>query len=62
MLLLEPQPGVVDDHRKPMVETISDVVPGLAVPESHDEHVNHVAHVGCGGSTLEDVMLHAEED
>lgn len=45
-----------------MVEAISDVVPGLAVPEPHDQHVNHVAHVGCGGSTLEDVMLHAEED
>lgn len=48
MLLLEPQPGIVDHHRKAVVETISNVVPRLAVPESHDQHVDHVTDVGSG--------------
>lgn len=62
MLLLEPQPGVIDDHRKAMVKTICDIVPGLAVPKSHNQHVNDVADIGRGRPTLENVMLHAEED
>lgn len=48
VLLFEPQPSVVNNHRKAVVEAIGDVEPSLAVPKSHNQHVNHVAHVGRG--------------
>lgn len=45
-----------------MEEPVGDVVPRDPVPESHDQHVNNVGHIGRGPRTLEHPVLHEPED
>ena len=51
-------PGIIDNHSKPMEEPISDRVPGHSMPEAHDQHINNVGNIWGRDPALEHFIAH----